>query len=333
VFFIGSIGLLLLTYIPKFAVYINGAPRAVNLFGFSFHYAELIKLSVILYIAKIIEENNLDTFKKYLLRILLPVGVVCILLIQRKCTSSALLIGFIAFCVLFVAKIRAAYLWKTALIALCALIAIISLVYVTHDTKWEIFPRVHTMVEERVKPFFGKIFNSDMTATVSATRNKDEDFQSQQSRIAVASGGIIPKGPGNSTQRYILPNAYDDYVFAIIVEEYGIIGAFLVLLIYLNLFFRVVVIARSCTRQFSMIAVLGLMMIIVFQAMLHIAVTVGIVPPTGQTLPFVSLGGSSLIVTGIAFGIILSISRAVEERNMPNTIAEEAKNVAVATNS
>jgi cell division protein FtsW len=162
------------------------------------------------------------------------------------------------------------------------------------------------MVEKRVQPFL-----SPSSANGSSN---DDSFQATHAMIAVASGGIIPKGPGNSTQRHILPNAYDDYVYAIIVEEYGIWGAVGILLLYLILLYRAVVIARSCTRAFSMVAVLGMMSLIVFQAMLHMGVTVGILPVTGQTLPFVSLGGSSLVTTGFALGIILSISRATEER-------------------
>ncbi|MDR3350028.1 MAG: FtsW/RodA/SpoVE family cell cycle protein [Prevotellaceae bacterium] len=295
-----SVGLLLLTFISGVGVTFNEGTRWVKLLGFSFQPSEFTKFALILYVAKAVEENNLDSFKKYFWRILFPAGAVCVLLIYGGSTSVALLLGCTVFIILFVAKIRHSYLWKTAGIALAAIALITAISYTTKDKPYQLFPRVHKMIEKRLHPYLYPD-NSNI-------------YQARQAIIAVASGGIIPKGPGNSTQRHILPNAYDDYVYAIIVEEYGIWGAIIILLLYLILFYRAVVIARSCTRAFAMMAVLGLMSLIVFQAMLHMGVTAGLLPVTGQTLPFVSLGGSSLITTGFALGIILSISRATEER-------------------
>ncbi|MDR3134076.1 MAG: FtsW/RodA/SpoVE family cell cycle protein [Prevotellaceae bacterium] len=298
--FLLSVGLLLLTFIGGIGVTFNEGARWVKLFGVTFQPSEFTKFALILYVAKAVEENNLGSFKNYFWRILFPVGAVCLLLISGGSTSVALLLAFTIFIILFVVNIRSSYLWKTAGIALAAVALIVALSYATKDMKYSVFPRVHKMIEERLHPFVS-----------SGSGNK---FQAKQASIAVASGGLIPKGPGNSTQRHILPNAYDDYVYAIIVEEYGIMGAITVLLLYLILLYRAVVIARSCTRSFAVVSVLGLMSLIVFQAMLHMGVTVGILPVTGQTLPFISLGSSSLITTGFALGIILSISRATEER-------------------
>jgi cell division protein FtsW len=305
---IGSVGLMLLTFIPDIAVLINGVPRAINLFGIAFQPAELLKLSLVLYLAKVIEEGNIGRFKAFFWRILAPTGAICVLLIQRKCTSVALLLGFVAFVVLFVAKVRGSHLWKTAGIATVGIGLIVGLSYVTRGTEHPMFPRVANMIEKRVLPFLVPDANEE------AQEEDSDRFQARQASIAIATGGLIPKGPGNSTQRHILPNAYDDYVYAVIVEEYGLVGALVVLLLYIILLYRAVVVARSCTRPFAMLAVLGLMLLIVLQAMLHMGVTTGILPVTGQTLPFISLGGSSLITTGLALGIILSISRATEER-------------------
>ena len=305
--FILSVGLLLLTFISGIGVTFNEGTRWVKLFGFTFQPSEFTKFALVLYVAKVVEENNLNSFKSYFWRILLPVGTICLLLIFGGSTSMALLLGFTIFIILYVAKIRSSYLWKTAGIALAVIALIATLSYATKDTQYPVFSRVHKMIEKRVKPFISPGSEDKLSDGIS--------FQAKQAIIAVASGGIIPKGPGNSTQRHILPNAYDDYVYAIIVEEYGILGAVGILFLYLILLYRAVVIARSCTRAFAMVSVLGLMLLIVFQAMLHTGVTVGILPVTGQTLPFVSLGGSSLITTGFALGIILSISRATEERN------------------
>ncbi|MDR2359278.1 MAG: FtsW/RodA/SpoVE family cell cycle protein [Prevotellaceae bacterium] len=299
VFFL-SVGLLLLTFISGIGVTFNEGTRWVKLFGVTFQPSEFTKFALILYVAKVVEENNLGTFKNYFWHILFPAGAVCLLLVYGGSTSVALLLGSTIFIILLVAKIRSSYLWKTVGIALAVIALVFTISYATKDTKYPVFPRVHKMVKERVYPFFSS--------------GNDDKFQTKHASIAVASGGLIPKGPGNSTQRHILPNAYDDYVYAIIVEEYGIIGAIIILLLYLILLYRAVVVARSCTRAFAMVSVLGLMSLIVFQAMLHMGVTVGILPVTGQTLPFVSLGGSALVTTAFALGIILSISRATEER-------------------
>ncbi|MDR1405849.1 MAG: FtsW/RodA/SpoVE family cell cycle protein [Prevotellaceae bacterium] len=311
-----SVGLLLLTFISGIGVTFNEGARWVKLFGLTFQPSELTKFALILYIAKAVEENNLGTFKNYFWRILFPVGAVCLLLIYGGSTSMALLLGFTVFIILFVVKIRSSYLWKTVAVALAAIVLIAALSYATKNTKHPLFPRVHKMVEERLRPFFS-------SGAESTAGESNDSFQAMQAKIAIAGGGFIPKGPGNSTQRHILPNAYDDYVYAVIVEEYGIIGAITILLLYLILLYRAVLIARLCTRPFSIIAVLGLMLLIVFQAMLHMGVNVGILPVTGQTLPFVSLGGSSLITTGFALGIILSISRATDEQR---SVAPKGKN-------
>ena len=132
-------------------------------------------------------------------------------------------------------------------------------------------------------------------------------------QIAVKEGKLLGKGPGKSTQCYVLPHPYSDYIYSIIIEEYGIIGGVFVLFLYIWLFYRCVSIVRGCRTTFSAITVGGLGGVIVIQAMLHILVNVGIFPVTGHTLPLVSLGGTSFVIISGAFGIILSVSRKREE--------------------
>jgi cell division protein FtsW len=138
-----------------------------------------------------------------------------------------------------------------------------------------------------------------------------ENYQVEQSKIAIATGGFLGKGPGNSTQRDFLPYAYSDFIYAIIVEEYGFLGGVGILFLYLFLLYRAGVIVRKSTRTFGAFLSIGLALLLVIQAMINMGVTVHLIPVTGQTLPFVSMGGSSLIFTSIAIGIILSVSRAV----------------------
>jgi cell division protein FtsW len=143
--------------------------------------------------------------------------------------------------------------------------------------------------------------------------NSETPYQVQQANIAIAGGGFLGKGPGNSTQRNFLPHAYSDYIYATIIEEYGIFGAFLILMAYMLLLLRCIRIYRKCPYAFGAFLALGLSVTLVIQALTNMAVNVGVFPVTGVTLPMVSMGGSSVIFTSLAIGIILSVARNVEE--------------------
>jgi cell division protein FtsW len=147
------------------------------------------------------------------------------------------------------------------------------------------------------------------------SKNKKNE-QIDYSQMAIATGGIIGKGPGQSTQRYILSQAYSDFIYAIIIEEYGLAGGAFILVVSFVVLFRAVIIARSCTRVFPTLVVLGFVLSIVCQAILNMGVAVGMAPVTGQPLPLVSLGGSSLVTISISLGIVLAVSRATDERKM-----------------
>jgi len=142
-----------------------------------------------------------------------------------------------------------------------------------------------------------------------------DNYQVEQSKIAIATGGIFGKGPGNSTQRNFLPHPYSDFIYAIIIEEYGFFGGVFVLFLYMFLLYRAGVIVRKSTRTFAAFLAIGLSISLVFQAMINMGVAVHLFPVTGQTLPLVSMGGSSILFTGVAFGIILSVSRSIEKND------------------
>lgn len=160
------------------------------------------------------------------------------------------------------------------------------------------------------------------------TEQSEDEFQSQQAKIAVASGWILGKGPGKSTQRSNLPHPYSDYAYAFIVEEYGIIGALFILGCYLWIFYRAIVIFRKCESSFPSLLVLGLSLIITLQAMLHIGVSIDAFPVTGQTLPIISKGGSSMIFTCIMLGIILGVSRQINEVKYLKNIEQKKQLIA-----
>ncbi|MBA7557640.1 putative peptidoglycan glycosyltransferase FtsW [subsurface metagenome] len=177
-----------------------------------------------------------------------------------------------------------------------------------------------------VSLFIGGAFLIDREGRISTWKNRIEDYisgeskenyQVKQSKIAIATGGLFGKNPGKSIQRNFLPNPYSDFIFAIIIEEYGLIfGGLPILFAYLFLLFRAGVIVRKSTQIFPAFLAIGLVITIVFQAMVNMAVAVSLFPVTGQTLPLVSMGGSSLFFTSIAFGIILSVSRGIEKDQM-----------------
>ena len=141
----------------------------------------------------------------------------------------------------------------------------------------------------------------------------EDVYQVVQSKIAIAEGGWVGVGPGNSTLRNFLPAPFSDFIYAIICEEYGLIGGFLILGLYVLLFFRVVSLVTRSPKAFGAMLALGLGMFITLQALANIAVSVNLVPVTGLTLPLVSMGGTSVIFSSIAFGMILSVSRYIEK--------------------
>jgi cell division protein FtsW len=186
------------------------------------------------------------------------------------------------------------------------------------------FPRIATMVS-RVKNFaVEKTLDENLTPQ-EKQRELDKTFQADMAKIAIASANIIGKGPGKSTQRYVLPHPYSDFIYSIIVEEWGLVGGTVILLLYLWFLYRCIAIARGCIKMFSAITVIGLGLLIVSQAMLHILVNVSILPVTGHTLPLISLGGTSLIIMSSAFGIILAVSRSVENSKCKSPVPAEGE--------
>jgi cell division protein FtsW len=295
-----SVVLLILT--PFIGETARGATRAISISGFTIHSADFAKIGLILYMAKIMESEALSTFKEFAWKILAPAAVVFVLVLLSS-TSAALLFLFMVVIVLFIGEIKKAFLLRTLLFG-----AIFMGLYFADGATVKILPRSETALS-RVKSFFN-------AEEENITDKHKKDDQLDYSKMAIATGGVTGKGPGHSTQRYILSQAYSDFIYAIIIEEYGLVGGTVILLSYLILLFRAVVIARSCTRVFPMLVVLGFVLSIVCQAMLNMCVAVGLTPVTGQPLPLVSLGGSSLVTLSISLGIVLAVSRATDERKI-----------------
>lgn len=298
-----SIGLLTATLI--FGNKYNDAERWLRIFGVSFQPAEIAKIAVVLYLSKVLEDFKFETFKEFLIWVVAPLGVV-ILLILYGSISTGLLVSAVAFIMFVIAGIKWKHLFKTAGIA-GAVLGLVMLLNLTFG----LFPRVETAIN-RIKNFSSEQEHNDNMSPVEKQRILDRTYQADMAKIAISSVGVLGKGPGNSTQRNLLPHPYSDFIYAIIIEEWGFIGGLIVLMLYVWFFTRCVMVSNSCTTTFSSMMVTGLAILITSQALLHICVNVGLLPVTGHTLPLISLGGTSLVIMSGAFGMILSVSRTVE---------------------
>jgi len=291
-----SILLLLLTLVTGMSL--NHAARWLTVpgIGLSFQPSELAKLALIMYIARTLarhqdaEEGAKDAFKP----IMIYVGVVCGLVFTED-FSTAFLIGFIAFLLMFIGRVPFKYLAGTvgaaALLVTLLMLASPYLPFLHRAETWK----------SRIENFIGSDDEVEGTS--------DGNYQSRMAQMAVATGGVFGKGPGNSDQRNFLPHPYSDFIFAIIVEELGLWGAFLIILCYVVFLFRAGVIVRGSTRTFPAFLAIGLSYLLVFQGFFNMGVAVGIFPVTGQPLPLVSMGGTSILFTCLALGAILSVSR------------------------
>ena len=276
--------------------------------------SDLAKLALFMYIARLLSKKQhvIKDFKKGFLPIIIPVGIICALIAPAN-LSTALLLGASCLVIIFIGRARTRHVLMVVGIALIPLIILVSAAVLQHENKAEttevaekkaatgLFIRVSTWVN-RVENF---IYSSNEVS-------HDDMYQVNQAKMAIAKGGWFGVGPGNSTIRDYLPQAYNDFIFAIIIEEYGLIGGTFIVFIYLVFLYRCIRIFRKCPFAFGAFLALGLSFTLAIQAIANMAVTVNLFPVTGVTLPLVSMGGSSFIFTCLSIGIILSVSRNVE---------------------
>jgi len=284
---------------------INEARRWLTLpgTGFTIQPSDFAKIAIIMYVARILslKQDQITEFKGAYLHIIVPVVIVCGLIMPANLSTAAILF-FTAMTLMFVGRIP----FKFLLLTVGGGLLVLTL-FITISLSLNKGGRIATW-KNRIENFV-------------SGEETDDNFQVNRAKIAVVNGGLIGRGPGNSTQRNYLPHPYSDFIYAIIIEEYGLVGGTFVLFLYIWLFFRAGIIVRRSTRTFAALLALGLSMGLVLQAMINMAVAVNLVPVTGQTLPFVSMGGSSILFTSVALGMILSVSYGVEEERK-----EELKN-------
>ena len=297
-----------------FVVTINGAGRWFNLFGFRLQPSELAKLSLIIVVADQLSRIREESDKRHYFYITLGITAVTVLPILVGNLSTALLLAGIIFLMWFLARIPWQYLIATASIALGVLVGGYFLVKVldNHGVRLGLFSRAITWVH-RIDDMVSEHRTPDEGDTFVVN---DDNYQRSMAKVAIARGGKSPLGvlPGNSQERDYLPLAYADYIFAIIVEETGIVGACILIFLYLAILFRACWTSSRYEDYAAIFMVMGLALMLTGQALVSMMVAVGIGPVTGQPLPLISRGGTSVIITSLYFGIMMAVSREQAER-------------------
>jgi cell division protein FtsW len=298
----------LLVFTLLFGVDENDATRRISIFGLTFQTSDLAKMALIMYLAQRLasRQEEIRDFKKTLLPMFIIIGLVCVLILPANFSTAAMLFGV---CVILLFVGRASVRQLSGLCAITLAMGAILVMSLYGLQKAGINNNITqrgTTIVNRFDRFLGNNPEDDDAL--------GKNFQATQAKIAVGTVGFLGRGPGKSVQRNFLPHPYSDFIFAIIVEEYGVAGAILILSLYLSLLYRTILIVRKCDKTFPAFLVTGLSLSVVFQALVNMAVAVGLMPVTGQPLPLVSMGGTSMLFTGAAFGIILSVSREVRRQ-------------------
>ena len=279
----------LLLYAWLYGSSVNEARRWIDLpfIGIQFQPSDLAKMALIAALATMLakRQQKITDIKESLIPMLAWCGGICGLIAMTN-ISTAILLFMTCMLLLFIGRVPMKYLAMLAIVGV-----FVGLIAIKVGQRG-------TTAENRITNFL---------------QGTELPYQVEQSYIAIAKGGVLGQGPGNSVQRNFLPEAFSAFVFAIIIEEYGIIGGVFVLFLYLVLLYRGMRVVANSDRAFGGLLSAGLSFAIVIQALVNIGVVVGLGPVTGQTLPLISMGGTSLLFTGLSLGIILSVSRGEQE--------------------
>ena len=312
--FVLSFALLVLT--PVIGVRVNNAARWISFFGIQFQPSEFAKLAIIIFTAFVLSKTQRsDDSRRKAFWIILTVTLVFAGLIFFENLSTAVLLCTVVFLMMFLGRVNAKKLLFLGG-GVVLLVAILFLSLKTIDTipglpRWDTWQN--------------RIFGPELKVTDEAFSITDANYQSSHASMAIAEGLFLGKIPGNSSQRDFLPQAYSDFIYAIIIEEMGWFGMILIPLLYIMLLQRALLIARRCTKVYPMLLVMGSSLMISIQAFVNMLVAVGFFPVTGQPLPLVSRGGTSTVITCFYLGIILAVSRfGVQEDEKKDALQDKA---------
>jgi len=291
----------LLIYTLFFGTTLNEGSRWIRLpiINLTFQTSDLARLAIFMFLARqlSVKQKVIKDFKKGFLPVLIPVLIICMLIAWAN-LSTALTLGLTCCILFFIGRVSVRHILLLAFVGLVGvgILFSVSIAFnVGRGATWK----------KRIENYMG--------GKGADPKDADSNYQITQAKIAIANGGLTGKGPGKSWARDFLPHPYSDFIFAIIIEEYGIVGASILIGVYLLFLWRSILIFRRCPYAFGAFLAVGLSFTLVFQALMNMAVNVHLVPVTGLTLPLVSMGGSSIWFNSLAIGIILSVSRYVDE--------------------
>ena len=327
ILFMIAIPLLIYTYF--FGAKINEGSRWIKLpvINMTFQTSDLAKLALFMYMSRQLsrKQNVIKDFKKGFLPIIIPVAIICLLIAPAN-LSTAILVAATSLLLMFIGRISTKHILLTMGIAMIPVIVLLTIAvkyYDKEEHKTKDLPAIFAV--GRVPTWIGRI----QTFMYS---NKEDDneklYQINQAKIAIANGGWFGVGPGNSSARNFLPHSYSDFIFAIILEEYGLVGGAFIVFIYLLFLYRCIRLYRKCPFAFGAFLALALSFTLVIQAIANMGVNVNVFPNTGVTLPLVSMGGSSFLFTCLSIGIILSVARNVEQLEGKNALLPVVKSKA-----
>jgi cell division protein FtsW len=308
----------LMFYTTFFGEEINKGSRWIKLpvINMTLQTSDMAKLALFMYLSLQLsrKQNVIKDFKKGFLPIITPVIIICALIAPAN-LSTALLVGATSFMLMFIGRANAKHMLLSIAIALIPVIFLFTLAVTNYDkaaSKAKELPAIFDA--GRVKTWVSRI----QTFVYSNKNDETEKtYQINQAKIAIANGGWLGRGPGNSEARNFLPHSYSDFIYAIIIEEYGFFGASFMVFIYLLFLYRCIRLYRKCPFAFGAFLALALSFTLVIQAIANMGVAVNAFPNTGVTLPLVSMGGSSFLFTCLSIGIILSVARNVEQLEPP----------------
>jgi len=275
------------------------ASRWINIpfVGIGFQTSTLASVVVMMYVARYLAKNKEKKilFKESILQLWIPVGIVLALILPANFSTTAIVFSMV---------LIIAFLGGYPLKYIGIIVGIGVLIFALFILTAKAFP--DTFKNSRINTWASRIENF-------SSENEEENYQAEKAKLAIASGEIQGKGPGKSVQKNFLPQSSSDFIYAIIVEEFGLVGAIVLIILYLGLLFRIVIVATKTETIFGTLLVLGVGIPIIFQALINMAVAVGLFPVTGQPLPLISTGGTAIWMTCFAIGIILSVSADREE--------------------
>jgi cell division protein FtsW len=273
---------------------INDASRWLSVGGVSIQPSEFAKLALIIYLARELtrRQEYITSFRDAFMPLLVPVVIICGLIAPANLSTAAVLFAT-SITLMFIGRVSWKYIFLLGMMGIVVLALLIAIGKLYPDSG---FVRLDTWIS-RIDEF---------------ANASDGGYQVQQAKIAIARGGVFGQGPGNSIIRNFLPYAHADFIYAIICEEYGLLGGTVILFLYSLLFFRSVKMVSKSPKAFGAFLSIGLSLMLTVQALANMAVNVNLVPATGLTLPLISMGGTSILFTCVSFGIILSVSKYIE---------------------